>query len=243
MEEDHEQSESEEEGERTEIRKELSNMPFEEVQKLKEQLGAKVFNEAYHGKPLRKRPEKKARFNPRSGRGQPYVKKRKHAPREESSKTRVASVREVIPVPKVIRRDPRFDGVTGSFDEKAWRKNYKFVDELKTSEKAQLKEQYRSEKDPAEKKKMKLLLQRIQNKEKTEKLKEKQEAEREEERQANISRLKEGKKPLYKSKGSKKKEELAEKFLELKQTGRLDKFMQKKRKKMAGKSKKQLLDA
>lgn len=231
----------EEEDNRTEIRKELSNMSFDEIQKLKDQLGAKVFNEAYHGKPLRNRPKTKAHLRSRSGRNQPYVKKSKHAPREESSKARVPSVRDVVAVPKVIRRDPRFDGVTGTFDEKAWKKNYKFVGDIKSSEKAKLKEQLKKEADPGEKTKLRLLLQRMQNQEKADKLKEKKEAEVQVEREENIVRLKEGKKPIYKTKSFKKKEELAEKFIELKESGRLDKYMQKKRKKMAGKSKKQLL--
>ena len=231
-------SESGEEDARTEIRKELANMSFEEVQKLKEKMGAKVFNEAYHGKPLRNRPKRKIHLKSRSERNQPYDKK---GPREESSKVRVPSVRGVVTVPKVIRRDPRFDGVSGTYDEKAWKKNYKFVGEIKASEKVQLKTQLHKETDPAEKKKLKLLLQRVQNREKSEQLKEKKEAEAQMEREENIARLKQGKKPVYKTKSFRKKEELAEKFVELKESGRLDKYMQKKRKKMAGKSKKQLL--
>ena len=232
-----------EEDTRTEIRKELANMSFEEIQKLKDQLGAKVFNEAYHGKPLRNRPKMKPHLKSRSGRNQQFVKKSKHAPREESSKARVPAVRDVVGVPKVIRRDPRFDGVSGTYDEKAWKKNYKFVGDIKSSEKAQLKEQLHKETDPAEKKKLKLLLQRVQNQEKAEKMKEKKEAEAQIEREENIARLKQGKKPIYKTKSFKKKEELAEKFMELKESGRLDKYMQKKRKKLAGKAKKQLLGA
>ena len=238
---DESSSQDEEEDTRTEIRKELASMSFEEIQKLKDQLGAKVFNEAYHGKPLRNRPKMKAHLKSRNGRNQPYTKKSKHAPREESSKARVPSVRDVVAVPKVIRRDPRFDGVSGTYDEKAWKKNYKFVGEIKTSETAHLKEQLQKESDPAEKKKLKLLIQRVQNQEKAEKLKEKKEAEAQMEREENVARLKQGKKPIYKTKSFKKKEELAEKFMELKESGRLDKYMQKKRKKMAGKSKKQLL--
>ncbi|XP_037082915.1 ribosomal RNA processing protein 36 homolog [Pollicipes pollicipes] len=234
-------SENEDLDERTQIRKELADMSFEDIQKLKDDLGAKVFNEAYHGKPLRKHPQSRVHFSVKSRRSQAYSKQSKHAPREESSKMRVPSVRDVVLVPKVIRRDPRFDGVSGSFDEKAWQKNYKFVDELKSSEKDRLKEQYHQESDPSEKKKLKLLLQRIQNKEKARKVKEEKEAQEHAEREENISRLKAGKKPVYKSKGFKKKEALAEKFLALKESGRLDKYMQKKRKKDAGKSKKQLL--
>ena len=230
-----------EEDTRTEIRKELANMSFEEVQKLKEQLGAKVFNEAYHGKPLRDRPKSNAKLKSRRGCSQSSGKKGKHAPREESSKVRVPSVRDVVVVPKVVRRDPRFDGVSGTYDEKAWKRNYNFVGDIKSSEVAQLKEQLRKEVDPSEKKKMKLLLQRMQNQEKAEKLKEKKEAESKMEREENIARMQQGKKPIYKTKSFKKKEELAERFIELKESGKLDKYMQKKRKKLASKSKKQLM--
>ncbi|XP_043236872.1 ribosomal RNA processing protein 36 homolog [Amphibalanus amphitrite] len=238
-----ENSANSEEDTRTEIRKELANMSFEEIQKLKEKLGAKVFNEAYHGRPLRARTGSKALLKSGRVHGQPYGKRGKHAPREESSKMRVPSVRDVIAVPKVVRRDPRFDGVSGTYDEKAWKKNYKFVGDIKTSEKTQLKEQLRKESDPSEKKKLKVLLQRLQNQEKAEKEKEKKEAEAKMEREENIARLKQGKKPIYKAKSVKKKEELAEKFIELKESGRLDKYLQKKRKKMAGKSKKQLMSS
>lgn len=229
---------STEEDTRTEIRKELATMSFEEIQKLKEKLGAKVFNEAYHGRPLRKQTQRKKHVH--SKRNQPYKKQSKHAPREQSSKARVPSIRDVVPVPKVVRRDPRFDGVSGTFDEKAFQKNFKFIGDMKTSEKAQIREQLRKETDPGEKKKLKLLLQRMLNQEKAERLKEKREKELEGEKQNNIARLKEGKKPVYKTKSVRRKEELAEKFMELKKTGGLDKYIQKKRKKLASKAKKSL---
>ena len=95
-----------EEAERNAIRQELSNLSFEDLQKLKSQIGSKKFNESVIGK--RKKVQKNIgpRLNP-------------NRPREISSKRKERQMNPAIPaVRKVFRNDPRFDNLAGEFNEK-----------------------------------------------------------------------------------------------------------------------------
>lgn len=69
-----------------EIRAEISNMSFEELQKLKEQLGAKVYNEAVFGVESKRNRKRKTVFK----------RDNKNRPREASSKK---------PVPQLTLED------------------------------------------------------------------------------------------------------------------------------------------
>lgn len=96
-----------EEQEKQAIRQELSQLSFEELQKLKEKMGSKKFNQTVIGS---KRKEVVKDF------------KRANAnrPREMSSKNRRIKGKVAIQVPKVFRNDPRFDNLCGEFHEQVW---------------------------------------------------------------------------------------------------------------------------
>ncbi len=96
----------------TEIRSQLSNLTFEELEALKAKLGTKVYNEAMFGTKTqttistsKKKLEKK------------FKRDNKNRPRELSSKTRVPRVREVVPVTRKKKRDPRFENLCGELNE------------------------------------------------------------------------------------------------------------------------------
>jgi ribosomal RNA-processing protein 36 len=90
----------------------LSNLTFEELEALKAKLGTKVYNEAMFGTKTqttistsKKKLEKK------------FKRDNKNRPRELSSKTRVPRVREVVPVTRKKKRDPRFENLCGELNE------------------------------------------------------------------------------------------------------------------------------
>lgn len=82
----------------TSIRAELSNLSFEELQKLKERIGAKVYNEAIFGtKPIQNKQNVIKTFK----------RENKNRPREMSSKVPVSMIRSEDKVRRKEIRDPR----------------------------------------------------------------------------------------------------------------------------------------
>lgn len=73
-----------------------------------------------------------------------------------SSKVPVGRGRIVFPVKvKASSRDPRFDDLSGEFDERRFEKQYKFLDDLKERDINDLGEQIKKEKDPYNAEKLK----------------------------------------------------------------------------------------
>lgn len=137
-------------------------MPFAELIKLKNQLGSKVYNEAMFGvdaKATRKRKQPKLEFK----------RENKNRPRETTSKKQVSLMGSKKSKFKHQSadgsRDPRFDSRCGDFDRDQFKQNYDFVGEIRQKEAVELKEQLKQMGNgPSdEKKKLKLLLQRMEN--------------------------------------------------------------------------------
>jgi len=138
--------------------------------------------------------------------------------------------------------DPRFDPLVGEFKKHTFRQQYGFLDAKKREELAQFQQSFKKTKDPEEKAK----LQRIINKYKEEF---RLQAERDKAKtlktawRERTTELKaQGKKPFYLSEGSQKALSLVEKYKTLNKSGKLDKFMAKKRKKNAAKDRKWIPD-
>ncbi|EFX84596.1 hypothetical protein DAPPUDRAFT_314889 [Daphnia pulex] len=211
-------SERGEEAEKLAIREELSALTFEELQKLKEKIGSKKFNQTLIG--VKKKPQVRTDFK----RANP------NRPREISSKSRRIEPKVAIQVPKVFRSDPRFDNLCGEFHEKKFYKNYDFVNKMKEDEVKKLKEELREETNPRRTEKIKYLIQRMENQIRSEKMRKLEEEKQEEEKQITIDALKEGKSPYFATKAARKERNLKEKFDSLKEEGRLNQYMAKKRK-------------
>jgi len=206
---------------RNEIRQELSKMSFEELQKLKRKLGSKVYDEAMFG-------SKKCV-------AQDFKRKNKNRPREVSSKQ--AQYKEVKTVQKDIR-DPRFDSLCGEYDAAAFKKNYHFIDKIRDHEIATLKEQVRCEENPEERRNIKSLLQRLKNKKLEESKLSRKLKKQMQDREEKLLLLKNGVKPHFPSKLETKVAGLVDKFSELKQSGKLQKHIEKQRKKVRQKERK-----
>ncbi|TDZ51625.1 rRNA biogenesis protein RRP36 [Colletotrichum trifolii] len=179
------------------------------------------------------------------GRGKPKsaaeIAKRtsKHAPTEMSSKRQVSRRREVIAVPKMEVRDPRFDPLSGPVDEAKARKAYAFLDEYRADEMKQLRAEIRKTKDATKKEEMKRLLLSMESK-----MKARQRKDREQEVMADHKRkekelVKQGKQPFYLKKSEQKKRLLMDQFANMKKR-QVDRTIERKRKKVVARERKEL---
>lgn len=106
-------------------------------------------------------------------------------------------------------RDPRFDPrCNGSNDARHFVRNYAFLDEVKKKELDELNKALRKEKDPVKREKIKMTIGRCKNK------------------------MIDLKNKATKTKKCDKKAHLVEKYKELKQSGKLSKYLERKRKKL-----------
>ncbi|KAK7821353.1 ribosomal rna processing protein 36 like protein [Quercus suber] len=116
---EHELSSSEDEEQ--EIERELADVTFEQLQKAR--------SDGSHSAYKMPNLEKK------SGRAN------KNRPMEASCKKPVGRLREVVQIPKKVVRDPRFESLCGTFDDKQFRSKYNFLfkkylpDEIREEEK------------------------------------------------------------------------------------------------------------
>lgn len=221
---------SDSENDRSEIKNDLSKMSFEELMKLKEQLGAKVYKEAILGATSTK-PKKKTTD---------FKRLNKNRPREQSSRKQVPFLGGVRPSKKSENaiRDPRFDSKAGDYDPNKFKENYKFLRDIREKEIEDLKKKLSSAKSEEERQNIKFVMQRLKNKNVEEKHWEvKQNVLKEEQREVQKAQ-KEGRQPHHATKKERRAKELVQKFVELKSSGGLAKHLEKKRKKNAAKDRK-----
>lgn len=161
--------------------------------------------------------------------------------------------------PKAEGCDPRFDhDGREPVNEAGWRKSYDFVFQKMHEEAAEMKQTLKESSKVAkrgrprgggEKKRrvrqrllgeddaaaMRLELERTQNRLAQDARRAKQERVRAEARSEEVAAVKEGKKPFFQKRSALRERELLSHFEELKREGKLEKFLAKKRKKMASK--------
>uniref|UniRef100_A0A8C5HP50 rRNA biogenesis protein RRP36 n=1 Tax=Gouania willdenowi TaxID=441366 RepID=A0A8C5HP50_GOUWI len=212
------------------MRNELSNLSFEEIIKLQQTVGTKVYNKVTCGSKSGPDKSKSKRLN-------------KNRPTEISAKKPVPFLRQVVPVKKTMLRDPRFDDLSGEYKADVFEKTYSFIDDIKSTEKKVIQRQLkRMKKDSQKKTKLQFLLKRMENQERAKKIQELQkekelEFKRQQRENANASH---GTRPFFLKKSEKKKLQLADKYQELKKSGKLDHFLSKKRKRNAEKDRRKL---
>ncbi|KAJ8935436.1 hypothetical protein NQ314_012856 [Rhamnusium bicolor] len=117
------------EQERANIREQISTLSFEELLKMKEKIGSKLYNETVFG--VMKKHTK-----------QGYKRANKNRPREMSSKIKVKKLKQElntsILTKKSTPRDPRFDPLCGEFDNKTFKSNYKFDNQIREQQKKEM---------------------------------------------------------------------------------------------------------
>lgn len=168
------------------IREELSHMSFQDLQKLKEKLGTKIYNETLFGK--------------KSKRKTVFKRENKNSPLEMSAKTPVSVFKEVGKAKKFIPRDPRFDSLCGTFNEKAFKHSYAFLNKLRETDLKKLKKELKTAVEPKTIKKIKYLIQRLENQLREEKRSKEKGEKKQQEKKELLESIKQGKKPAFKKK-------------------------------------------
>ncbi|KAK3997672.1 hypothetical protein QBC44DRAFT_376678 [Cladorrhinum sp. PSN332] len=181
-------------------------------------------------------------------REQKQARSSKHAPTEMSSKRQVSRKRDFLSegtLPKSQARDPRFmplpssSGSDPRIDEIKFRKAYAFLDEYRESEMVELQATIKKTKDPKQKEQLQKALISMESKKKAQERKDRERKVIEEHRKQEKELVKQGKTPYYLKKQELKKKVLEETFKGMKK-GQVDKAIERRRKKVAGKEKKNL---
>lgn len=205
-------SEDEREGE---IERELANVTFEELLKARSNGSHTVYR-----KPD---PEK------------PGGRANKNRPMEASAKKPVGRFREVIQVPKKVVRDPRFETLCGNLDVEGFKKRYDFLYENELpAERKELKRSMKKSNDPTVVDELKNRISGIDKQLKSASKRTEREIlseHKKRERQA----AKQGKRPFYLKKSEIREQKLVEKYKELKVSGKLESYLEKRRRKNAAK--------
>ncbi|XP_027008007.2 ribosomal RNA processing protein 36 homolog [Tachysurus fulvidraco] len=200
----------------------LSTMSFEEIMRLQSKIGTKACN-----KLIRKH---KTNENEKKQKPGPAKRSNKDRPEEISAKKPVAYLRRVGSVKAPILRDPRFDDLSGEFKPEVFSQTYKFIEDIRQREAEMVKKKLKKIKSNAKKEEMKSFLKRLENQKRN---LERRDQQREKELGYKKKRrvlVGDGHRPFYLKKSEQKKLQLAEKYSELKKSGKLENFMSKKRK-------------
>ncbi|XP_045079632.1 ribosomal RNA processing protein 36 homolog [Coregonus clupeaformis] len=150
-------------------------------------------------------------------------------------------LRQVVPVKKTVSRDPRFDDLSGEYKPEIFEKTYRFINDIKQRERDVVQKKLKKPLMSNQKKeKLQFLLKRMENQERARKSREQQCEKELEFKRKQREMAGQGLKPFFLKKSGKKKLELAEKYSELKKSGKLENFLSKKRKRNAGKDRRKL---
>lgn len=225
--------------EEPQLRPELADVSFEDLQQIEEKVGSKLYNEVLFGQKEPIDHSRKEQNEPRD-RGKKKHKQRKDQPLEMSSKRPVHKVKNVMNAKKRVFRDPRFDDLSGSFKEETFEKNYSFIKDIKKRERESVQKALRNCEDEEEAIKLKKLLYRMNQQDIAQKKRETKRSIQERLKAQETQFVKEGKKPYFLKKSDRKVLELAEKYKELKKSGKLEKYLAKKRKKNMSKDRRQM---
>ena len=161
-------------------------MSFKDLQNLKEKLGSKVYNEAV--------------FGTQNSKKNSFKRENKNRPREITARKQVPRFMEIFPVKKNIPRDPRFDSLCGTFNQKAFKNSYSFLFEVKKNDLNTLKEQLKNATDPKTVRRIKYLIQRLENQIREEERKKQKEEQHQKEKQEIVHAIRSGEKPKFKKK-------------------------------------------
>ncbi|KAK9249004.1 hypothetical protein V1506DRAFT_526683 [Lipomyces tetrasporus] len=172
---------------------------------------------------------------------QSVTKKRvsKHAPQEVSAKKPVSRFRDVVEVPKIVRRDPRFESISGKFNEAQFRKNYAFLDEYREAELRNMGERLKKTKDTNQIQDLQREYQSLDSKLNSSKRKDFERQVLKEHEKKEKELVKQGKKPFYLKRADKRKLVLTKKFSEMKKS-EVDRAIKRRRKKNISKERKQI---
>ncbi|KAK9463275.1 uncharacterized protein V1516DRAFT_616104, partial [Lipomyces oligophaga] len=167
-------------------------------------------------------------------------KRNKHAPTELSSKKPVSRFRQVIEdVPKIIRRDPRFEALSGKFSATEFRKNYSFLNDYRAKELQDIKAKWTKEKDENTKTLLLKQWKSLESKLETDRKKDYERQVIREHIQQEKEKIKSGKKPYFLKRSDKRNLVLTKQFSEMKKSD-IDRAIERRRKRNVAKERKKL---
>ncbi|KAG9445729.1 hypothetical protein H6P81_011857 [Aristolochia fimbriata] len=202
--------------EENELEKELADVSFEELQAAR--------SNGFHSSHLRPSLEKK------TGRAN------KNRPTEVSSKKPVGRFREVIQAPKKVVLDPRFESLCGTLDNDGFRKRYSFLfeDQL-PAEREKLQKEVKKTKDLKGIEELKSSISWIDKQLKSGSTMTTDAKILAEHKKKEREAAKMGKRPYYLKKSELRERKLIEKYNDLKAAGKLEAFIERRRRKNASK--------
>jgi ribosomal RNA-processing protein 36 len=151
-------------------------------------------------------------------------------------------MREILPDTRRKARDPRFDPSVsriGKLDEAKAAKAYAFLDDYRDSEMADLRAQIKKTKDEYVKEKLKRQLMSMESKKKSRAKKAAEDELLIEHRRKEKDLVAQGKTPFYLKKSVQKQQLLTNRYEKMSK-GQVDRAIERKRKKVSGKEKKEL---
>lgn len=214
---------SEGEGEEDSVQELLKNAPFEDLQKMRSV--GEGGNGAWKNKAVFRPPKRE----------------NKNKPQELSSKRPVPRFRRVIETASMDRKDPRFESLCGELDENRFSSAYGFLfSEQLPAEQERIRKLLKKEKDATTRENHKEALRKIDQQLKQHEAQKRRKERETESRRTQKAAVVQGKAPFFQKKSEKRKQELIEKFQELKSKGQLETFLAKRRRKNASKEHKNL---
>uniref|UniRef100_A0A0B7B8N0 rRNA biogenesis protein RRP36 n=2 Tax=Arion vulgaris TaxID=1028688 RepID=A0A0B7B8N0_9EUPU len=205
------------------IQEEMSHVPLSELMTMQNKIGLKAFRKIKYGLSSNKAADKT------------FKRENKNRPTELSARRPVPRIQQ-CPKSKVTR-DPRFDDLSGEFSEKIFKHTYGFLTDVKRQEKMKLEKIISKTKNKEKKSELKQLYNRMEQQELAAKRKDKHEMLEKEWKKTEQDKIKAGKKPYFMKKSEKKALFEAEYQKELNETGKMQKYLTRKSKKMAAKEK------
>ncbi|QIX02049.1 hypothetical protein AMS68_007566 [Peltaster fructicola] len=164
----------------------------------------------------------------------------KHAPASQSSKHQVSRKRQVIEVPKMHLRDPRFDTVRyAPSNTDAQDKAYAFLRDYQKSEMQELKTAMKKTKSQDDKDVLRRKLNAMENRLKAKEAKEREQDIVRKHRKQERDQVREGKTPYFLKRSEIKQQALVEKFQSMKSKDR-EHLMERRRKKESQKEKRRM---
>ncbi|PIA16269.1 DUF947-domain-containing protein [Coemansia reversa NRRL 1564] len=161
----------------------------------------------------------------------------KKMPSIMSSKRPVGRFRQVVDMPNPRSRDPRFDSLSGHLNEDLFEKSYEFLEKQQQEEMDELRKQAGKlkNKNPAEARRIQKALGSMQSQAAAKQQKKHMQELKRTHRKMESEAVKQGKNPYFLGRRDLKDLEVAQKFNKLKDSPKLDKFLEKRRKRNATK--------
>lgn len=208
---------------------------FEDEEEIEHELAAEpTFGELHQA-----RADGSLRVYRRQHQGQKFRRANKNRPMELSAKMPVSRFRVVVQAPKKEVRDPRFDPRCGKVDVDGFRKRYNFLfEDYLPAEKEELKKQLKKTNDAKVVEELKNRISWIEKLSKFGTKKSSDAAILSEHKKKEREAAKHGKRPFYLKKSEIRKRGLVEQYNKLKASGKLESFIEKKRRKNASKDRK-----